>query len=382
MNKIFRLLPALAVAFTMTACQDNDEENFADKARIDATSMQAETVIKGSEGNITKTLTIATARPAEKTITATAVVDKNLVATYNKAYYADAELLPDENYEINESKMTINPGSVKSSEASFTFKNLGSLDRSKVFVLPVTVQTSDIDMIASEKNYYYVFKAGALINVVADIVDNYLEIYPWANVDRVRGMKQITMEALIYPRTLDKQISTVMGIEGQFLMRIGDAGVPSNQIQIATWAGNVTDAKLQLQTNTWTHVAMTFDLGNHEMKFYFNGKLVYETSCRTSSVNLEGDGSDRNFLIGKSYDDNRDFDGYISEVRLWDVVRTKEEIANNIYTVDPTSEGLVAYWKFDEGAGANVADASGNGNTLKAKNGPLLWHNVSLPASN
>lgn len=381
MNKIFRLLPVLAVAFSMTACQDNDEENFADKARIDATSMQAETVIKGSEGDITKTLSIATARPAEKTITATAVVDKYLVATYNKAYYDNAELLPDENYEITESKMTINPGSVKSSEASFTFKGLGSLDRSKVFVLPVTVQTSDIDMIASEKNYYYVFKAGALINVVADIADNYLQVYPWANLDRVRGMKQITMEALIYPRTLDKLISSVMGIEGSFLMRIGDAGIPSNQIQIATSRGNITSAKLQLQTNTWTHVAMTYDTATGGMKFYLNGKLVYEATS-SASINIVGNGSDRNFLVGKSYDDSRDFDGYISEVRVWDVVRTQEEIAGNIYTVDPTSEGLVAYWKFDEGAGANVADASGNGNTLKAQNGPLQWHNVSLPANN
>lgn len=381
MKKILRFLPALAAALTMTACQDNDEENFADKARIDATSMQAETVIKGSEGDITKTLTIATARPAEKTITAKAVVDKSLVATYNKAYYDNAELLPDSCYEVNEATMTINPGSVKSSEASFTFKGLGSLDRSKVFVLPVSVQTSDIEMIASEKNYYYVFKAGALINVVADIVDNYLEIYPWANLDRVQNMMQITMEALVYPRTLDKLISSVMGIEGSFLMRIGDAGIPSNQIQIATANGNVTNSKLQLQTNTWTHIAMTYSYLDHEMKFYLNGKLIYEEIFH-GPINIVGNGSDRNFLVGKSYDDSRDFDGYISEVRVWDIVRTQEEIAANIYTVDPTSTGLVAYWKFDEGTGANVADASGNGNTLKAKNGPLLWHNVSLPENN
>ncbi len=381
MKNILRFLPAIAVALTMTACQDNDEENFADKARIDATSMQAETVIKGSEGDITKTLTIATARPAEKTITAKAVVDKSLVATYNKAYYADAELLPDSCYEINEAVMTINPGSVKSSEAQFTFKSLGSLDRSKVFVLPVSVQTSDIEMIASEKNYYYVFKAGALINVVADIVDNYLEIYPWANLDRVRNMTQITMEALVYPRTLDKLISSVMGIEGKFLIRIGDAGISSNQIQLATSSGNFTSTKLQLQTNTWTHIAMTYDRSTGEIKFYLNGKLAYETSG-SPSINITGNGSDRNFLVGKSYDDNRDFDGYISEVRVWDVVRTQEEIAASIYTVDPTSAGLVAYWKFDEGAGANVADTSGNGNTLKAQNGPLQWHNVSLPENN
>lgn len=378
MKKIFRFLPALALALTMTACQDNDEENFADKGRIDATSMQAETIVKGTMGDITKTLAIATARPAEKTITATAVVDKSLVATYNKAYYDNAELLPDSCYEVNEATMTINPGSVKSSEASFTFKGLGSLDRSKVFVLPVSVQTSDIEMIASEKNYYYVFKAGALINIVADIVDNYLEIYPWANVSRVQNMTQITMEALVYPRTLDKLISSVMGIEGSFLIRIGDAGIPANQIQLATSSGNVTNSKLQLQTNTWTHIAMTYDRPTSVVKFYLNGKLAYEATSR-ASIHLAGNGSDRNFLVGKSYDDNRDFDGYISEVRVWDVVRTQEEIAANIYTVDPTSTGLVAYWKFDEGTGANVADASGNGNTLKAQNGPLLWHNVSLP---
>ncbi len=380
MDKIKRFLPVLALALTMVACQDNDEENFADKARIDATSMQAETVIKGSEGDLTKTLSIATARPAEKTITALAVVDKSLVDTYNKAYYAEAEMLPEENYEVGENRMTINPGSVKSSEATFRFMNLGALDRSKVFVLPVTVQTADIEMIASERNYYYVFKAGALINVVADIVDNYLEVYPWANVDRVSGMKSITMEALLYPRTLDKLISSVMGIEGSFLMRIGDAGIPGNQIQMATSAGNVTSAKLQLQTNTWTHVAMTYDTATGEMKFYLNGKLVYEDTSR-SAISIVGNGSDRNFLVGKSYDDSRDFDGFISECRVWDVVRTQEEIAASIYAVDPTSPGLVAYWKFDEGGGANVADATGNGNTLKAQNGPLAWKNVSLPAN-
>lgn len=380
MNNIFRILPVLALAFVMTACTDNDEENFADKARIDATSMQAETIIKGSEGDITKTLTIATSRPAERTITATAVVDRNLVATYNKAYYQNAELLPDSNYVINESKMVINPGTVKSSEASFTFTKLGDLDRAKVFVLPVTVQTSDIDMISSERNYYYLFKAGALINVVADIVDNYLEIYPWANLDRVQNMQQITMEALLYPRTLDKQISTIMGIEGTFLLRIGDAGVPSNQVQFATSSGNYTNSKLQLQTNTWTHFAMTYHRMTREIKFYINGKLAYETTG-SANINIVGNGRDRNFLVGKSYDDNRDFDGYISEARIWDVVRTPEEIASSIYTVDPTNPGLVAYWKFDEGAGANVADASGNGNTLKAQNGPLRWRQVSLPAN-
>ena len=381
MKKMFKYLPFLAAMFLLGACQSDKEENFDNKAFIDAPSMSSETIIKGEAGVITKTLTIATPRPAEKPINAKAVVDKSLLDTYNKAYYASAQLLPDSCYEVIESKLLINEGNVKSTEASINFQKLGGLDRSVVYVLPVTIQTSDIDLLASAKNYYYVFKAGALINVVADIQDNYLEIYPWKNADRVSGMRKITMEALIYPREFGQLISTVMGIEGRFLMRIGDAGVPDNQIQIATSNGNFTDAKLQLQTNRWQHVALTYDSDTREMKVYVNGHLMAETSF-SCSINILGNGFDRNFLIGKSYEDGRDLNGCISEARVWDVVRTADEIANHIYTVDPANPGLVAYWKFDDQSTYIVKDYSGNGNNLTARRAQLTWKKVSLPAAN
>ena len=381
MKKVFKYLPFLAVMFLLGACQSDKEENFDNKAFIDAPSMSSETIIKGEAGVIAKSLSIATSRPAEKAIHAKAVIDKALLSTYNMAYYAKAQLLPDDCYEMVKSEMVIDAGSVKSTEASFSFKALGGLDRSVVYVLPVTVQTADIDLLASAKNYYYVFKAGALINVVADIQDNYLEIYPWKNASRVSGMQKITMEALIYPREFGQLISTVMGIEGRFLMRIGDAGVPDNQIQIATSSGNFTDAKLQLQTNKWQHVALTYDSDTQEMKVYVNGHMMAETlfSC---SISILGNGTDRNFLIGKSYEDGRDLNGCISEVRVWDVVRTADEIANHIYTVDPANPGLVAYWKFDDQSTYIVKDYSGNGNNLTAKRAQLTWKNVSLPAAN
>ena len=376
---IFRYLPLAFAVFFMVACQNNDEENFANKAYINATAMTSETIIKGNVGAIIKTLTIATSRPTENSINAQAVVDKSLLDTYNKAYYASAQLLPDTCYKVAQGKMTINKGSVKSSEASFEFFNLGGLDRSVVYVFPVTIQTSDIELLASAKQYYYVFKAGALINVVADIQGNYLEIYPWKTLGRISHMSKLTMEALIFPRELTKLISTIMGIEGKFLMRIGDAGLPPNQIQLATSYMNFTDSKLQLQTNVWQHVALTYDGDQSELKIYINGKLMYEESANIN-IDIEGNGYDRNFLIGKSYDDTRDLNGCISEARVWDVVRTQEEIANNIYAVDPTLPGLIAYWKFDDQSSFIVKDYSGNGNDIKAKSA-LVWKNVSLPAA-
>lgn len=381
MKTIFRYLPLMAAAALLTACQNNDERDFSNKAYIDASAMTTETLIKGEAGDVVKTLSIATSRPAEQTIHAKAVVDKSLVDTYNKAYYSEAQMLPEENYEVTTADMVIDPGSVKSTEAAFTFKQLSTLDRATVFVLPVTVQTDGIDILASAKNYYYVFKAGALINVVCDTERNWLQVYPWSSttLDRVKNIKQITMEALLYPREFGKLISTVMGIEGAFLWRIGDAGIPDNQIQIATSNGNVSDAKLQLETNKWTHCAITFDSQTGAMKFYINTHLVYETT-KSASINIVGNGTDRNFLVGKSYDDARWFSGYMSELRVWDVIRTPEEIAASVYSVDPTTPGLLAYWKFDDQSSFLVKDYSGNGNDLKVGTTEALkWKNVSLP---
>ena len=51
-------------------------------------------------------------------------------------------------------------------------------------------------------------------------------------------------------------------------MRIGDAGFPDNQIQIATGAGNFPDydSNKGLQTKRWQHVAMTYNADTREVK--------------------------------------------------------------------------------------------------------------------
>lgn len=378
-NIIKRSAFALLCGVLVASCQNNDEADFANKAYIDATQMTSESVIKG-DGDISKTLAIAMARPAEQQVTATFVADPTLVDTYNQAYYAQAEALPTACYQIAKATVTVNPGSVRSDEAEFEFTGLASLDREKTFVLPVRVECNGIEMLSSATRYYFVFRAGALINVVTNMSKNYLTV-KWATPELVTDMHQITMEALIYPREFGKLISTVMGIEGNFLMRIGDAGYPDNQIQIATGSGNFPDADSNkgLATGRWQHVALTYNADTGEYKIYVDGKVQSEGVKNVGTVTIVGNGTDRDFLIGKSYDDARWFEGDMSEVRVWNVVRTQEEIASSFYTVDPQTEGLVGYWKMDDDTSPNkVVDATGHGNDATA-NTALTWRNVSLP---
>lgn len=379
MKKLFKYIPILLATWLIVACQNNDEADFKNKAFIDGKTFTTETIIKGA-GSMVKSLTLSTSRPAEKDLNATFKAAPQMVDTYNKAYYNKAVLLPDSCYSILVGDVKINQGSVKSNAAQFEFSKLGGLDRSTTYVLPVTVECNDIELLQSAKNYYFVFRAGALINVVADVSRNYLQV-EWKTPELVTDMKQITMEALIYPREFGKLISTIMGIEGNFLMRIGDAGFPDNQIQIATGTGNFPDydSNKGLQTKRWQHVAMTYNADTREVKVYVNGILQSQGTLRLRSVTIKGNSADRMFLIGKSYDDARWFEGDMAEVRVWNVVRTQEEIATHFYSVDPKTPGLVGYWKMDDNTSPNIVkDATGNGNDAKA-NKPLSWHNVSLP---
>lgn len=59
---------------------------------------------------------------------------------------------------------------------------------------------------------------------------------------------------------------------------------------------------------------------------------------------------------------------------------TPEEInaPDHFYQVAAASDGLVAYWKFDEGAGKTIKDQTSYGNDLTVEK-ELKWVNVSLP---
>lgn len=96
-----------------------------------------------------------------------------------------------------------------------------------------------------------------------------------------------------------------------------------------------------LKLNEWMHVAATLD-ANGMGTVYVNGQKV-----ATSSVPvLEGGPRSKNFLAKSNFDTDGYFHGQLSEVRVWNRVRSAEEIQNALY-LDLTGQedGLSGYWK-------------------------------------
>jgi len=362
----------------LSGCQ-KDDDDFDNKLYINSSDKVGELLLKGKINELTQSFESALAKPENYDVDVVYKVNNNLVDVYNSAYYDQAIMLPTENFLLENAKVQIKAGNVRSTETTVQFIELEKLDRDLVYVLPVTIDHANIEVLESDRTLYYVIKGAALINVVGDIEENFLSV-KWAKPEVCNELTELTMEALIRVRNYDRLISTVMGIEGKFLIRLGDAGFPSNQIQIATSKGNfpAADSNKGLPTNEWVHVALTYNSADGAWIIYVNGKKQSEGVKTLGTIDLGVGGKD-GFYIGRSYEDSRFLAGEISECRIWNVVRTQEEIAANPYFVEPKSEGLVAYWKFDDESALSVQDHTGNGNHAVA-NSALKWTPVSLPA--
>ncbi|MNR29247.1 hypothetical protein D3C85_1466240 [compost metagenome] len=72
------------------------------------------------------------------------------------------------------------------------------------------------------------------------------------------------------------------------------------------------------------------------------------------------------FHVGFS-ERGRYLNGYVSEARVWTRALTPNELQNNLCYVDPTTKGLLAYWRFNGAeSGVNVTDLTGHGHTAVA----------------
>ena len=384
-NLIITLLSGCAMAFAGCQTEDENEQHYDNKLFLSTTGFTKEIMFQAGSPDVETRLSVAIAKPEAHDIKATLAAAPEMLSTYKAIYGDDAAiLLPSEHYMLTASSVTIPAGGLNSDELPIKFVNTNALDMNTVYVLPVTITSVEgIEVLRSAKTFYYIFKGASLINVVCNISRNCA--FPDFNDDpKFNNLSENTMEILFKANAFPNTLNTLMGIEGNYLLRLGDAGVPSNQLQVATSGGNLTSTDLQFESGVWYHVAVTFSRGG--IKVYVNGQEKLSSSVSISSVSIgaahsdEANGKPRCFWIGYSYNNDRFFDGVVSEVRIWNRALSAEEIqsANHFYTVAADSEGLISYWKFNEGAGQTVKDYSLSGYNLTIEKEPT-WEAVSLP---
>ncbi|MGN1219865.1 MAG: LamG-like jellyroll fold domain-containing protein, partial [Candidatus Cryptobacteroides sp.] len=118
-----------------------------------------------------------------------------------------------------------------------------------------------------------------------------------------------------------------------------------------TWQGPLT--------TKWYHIALVCP-GDGNLILYVNGAEV----LRENKPAYAGNNLMEKVYFGSASKTWHTQSYCYSEVRLWSCARTQSQIADNMYAVNARSEGLIAYWKCNEGQGTVLHDVTGNGNDI------------------
>jgi hypothetical protein len=188
----------------------------------------------------------------------------------------------------------------------------------------------------------------------------------------------LTVEAWIYPTDFkeEEHMNTIVAKtfwsnfrSKGWSFRYGSANRTQNFNMGGLAGGSWLDCRADgvLTLNTWQHVAATYDGTN--IRVYVNGTQV-AIEHFTSGIAY----TDNDLCIGSvNYGDQNYMTGLIDEVRIWNVVRSINEINFNMGQCEVTGN-LVAYYRMTDGSGTTLTDNSGHGHTATLVGNPD-WSN-------
>lgn len=143
---------------------------------------------------------------------------------------------------------------------------------------------------------------------------------------------------------------------GSSVLRFGETGTAYNALQWLNPGRNLV-SNTRFNAGQWYLISMVYDRSSVTM--YVNGVLDVEGTATNHTSDFQ------RFEIGmswaSSYRQSQQFPGRIAEGRVWNRPLSAAEIQQGLCTVSPTANGLIAYWKFDEGSGHIFHDATGHG---------------------
>ncbi|MEZ4279813.1 MAG: LamG-like jellyroll fold domain-containing protein [Myxococcota bacterium] len=194
-----------------------------------------------------------------------------------------------------------------------------------------------------------------------DGVDDVVGGLPTSALRQLVMSRAVTMEAWIYP---DQD-----GVDGIIASKEGEYQFGLSMGELA-WSLAITSPNWEWVTTgffptprEWTHVAVVYDDAVGETIVFANG-IEVERSIATGPIGDFRPGMD-DFRIGGRQDEAAHFAGRIDDVRIWSSARSTSQIREGLEGIGKTRDpDLRGAWRFDEGEGDALVDASAYGHTL------------------
>jgi len=163
-----------------------------------------------------------------------------------------------------------------------------------------------------------------------------------------------------YGRVIDKQKLKLYLVNSHPAYSDNSIFLQINHSDGTTSKAFTADSSVKL--NEWQHIAFSFNSSTNSLHFYING-VAQTLNYSGLTSGAIADNANDNLFIGNDQNTNSTFNGSIDDVRIWNSVRSEQEIQNYMdETLIGNESGLVAYWNMNEGFGDSLTDNSNNGN--------------------
>lgn len=340
MKHIFNFLAVGVTALLLGACSDSESDLLKPKVYFESreSNLPVEDDIETITVDLTSRLSNMVSSQVDVSYT---IADRSVVDEYNAKYGTAYEMLDASHVKLSSTTSSIPGGKLYADAVKMEIVDLKTLEEGKSFVLPVRVQSASVPTLPGTSIAYFFLSKPLKITKVGTFNSNYVSI----KFSTGTFFSSFTYETLIYVDWLSSN-NTIMGTEGIMILRIGDApGTPKDFLEIAGRQHyNTTEG---LKEKRWYHVALTYDQPSGRTVMYVNGTKWAESAWGIPGFDPN---EDVGFNIGMIPDfkwGERPLHGYLSETRVWSVARTENQLKQNMLTVDPNSDGLVVYYKFD-----------------------------------
>lgn len=345
------------------------------------TSGNVQIPVTVGKSTVQQTFNIRISHPTQQDITVEYSVDDQVIKEYNTLNQTELEPLPTSGYKLPEGAVQITKGEVNSAPIPLEIMPLTQelKDTGKTYAIGLKLKGNCCGhaFLPGADRVVYVLKQQAIQPVVKmNSSSNLLlplneekELINWTveylvNIDKLgTAAGQLNNQALFGAWGSGSSVNGVKR-DGEIYTRFGDAFLEGNRFQVKT-KGTQINSKMSFKTNTWYHIAVVCE--NTKLYLYVDGELDNTLDLPAGSV----------WMANRVNFGNTDYlkaNVQVAQLRLWSVARTPKQLKENMYSCPPSSTGLFAYWKFDEGNGDIFKDATGKNPDASVKNdGHVVW---------
>lgn len=350
-------------ALLLTGCNDAEYDTLSNQAYILQTNTNANSSLKLTvDAEVaTTTLNVRLSDVANVESRYRLVYDTAVVNEYNRLNETPYASLPQESFSLSSEETTIEAGTSVSTPITLTVPPYSEALKAsgKKYAIGFRLENTsgNASVLPSGSKIVYILDQVVIQPVVVLDQSHYVS----QNLVKNYPLTEWTVEMNINKHVLYTEVGrgnnqAIFGAgPDEIYIRFGDAPIEGNRLQIKTQGTQMNSLAL-FNEHTWYHLA--FVCTGTKLYLYVNGQLdnSMDLPGKTTNVNSINICSPSTYWLGNAM---------YSEVRFWQRARSQAEIANNMYACDPTTPGLITYYKMNEGEGYSFRDASGNGNNAE-----------------